>query len=106
MDIFVEIGVYDVYEGYFFKIEKIVLGESWLVLVGVVYLKSLFVCFDFGFGYGWSNDMLWWRDLFKWLIKMMVCKGDYVELFYFQMFVCFDKVNFMIRYVVLVFVFL
>ncbi|KAK4642106.1 Vacuolar protein sorting-associated protein 13 [Podospora bellae-mahoneyi] len=96
-DIPVEIGVYDAHEGHLLKIEKIAPGESRPAPVGAVYLKSLLVRPDPGFGYGWSNDTLWWRDLLKRPTKTMVCKGDHAEPFYFQMSARFDKANPMTR---------
>ena len=88
-----ELGVYDAQEGHLLKIERIAPGESRPAPVGAVYLKSLLVRPDPGFGYGWSNDSLWWRDLLKRPTKTLVCKGDNVEPFYFQMSARFDQTN-------------
>ncbi|KAK3385903.1 hypothetical protein B0H63DRAFT_473802 [Podospora didyma] len=92
-DIPVELGVYDAHEGHLLKIEKIAPGESRPAPVGAVYLKSLLVRPDPGFGYGWSNDTLWWRDLLKRPTKTMVCKGEHSEPFYFQMSARYDRAN-------------
>lgn len=92
-DIPVELGVYDAREGHLLKIEKIAPGESRPAPVGAVYLKSLLVRPDPGFGYAWSNDTLWWRDLLKRPTKTMVCKGEHSEPFYFQMSARWDKAN-------------
>ncbi|KAK0724982.1 hypothetical protein B0H67DRAFT_480247 [Lasiosphaeris hirsuta] len=92
-DIPVEIGVYDAHEGHLLKIEKIAPGESRPAPVGAVYLKSLLVRPDPGFGYGWSSDTLWWRDLLKRPTKTLVCKGEHSEPFYFQMSAEFDTSN-------------
>ncbi|KAK4225861.1 putative vacuolar protein sorting-associated protein [Podospora fimiseda] len=92
-DIPVELGVYDAREGHLLKIEKIAPGESRPAPVGAVYLKSLLVRPDPGFGYAWSNDTLWWRDLLKRPTKTLVCKGDSSEPFYFQMSARWDKAN-------------
>jgi len=89
----VEIGVYDAQEGNLLKIEKIAPGESRPAPVGAVYHKSLIVRPDPGFGFGWSNDTLWWRDLLKRPNKTMMCKGENSEPFYFQMSARFDRGN-------------
>lgn len=92
-DLPVEIGVYDAREGHLLKIEKIAPGESRPAPVGAVYLKSLLVRPDPGFGYGWSTDTLWWRDLLRRPTKTLVCKGEHGEPFYFQMSTRWDKSN-------------
>ncbi|KAJ4289964.1 Vacuolar protein sorting-associated protein 13 [Collariella sp. IMI 366227] len=92
-DLPVELGVYDAHEGHLLKIEKIAPGESRPAPVGAVYLKSLLVRPDPGFGFGWSNDTLWWRDLLRRPTKTLVCKGEHGEPFYFQMSTRWDKSN-------------
>jgi vacuolar protein sorting-associated protein 13A/C len=92
-DLPVELGVYDAHDGHLLKIEKIAPGESRPAPVGAVYLKSLLVRPDPGFGYGWSNDTLWWRDLLRRPTKTLVCKGEHGEPFYFQMSTRWDKSN-------------
>ncbi|KAK0611747.1 hypothetical protein B0T14DRAFT_438947 [Immersiella caudata] len=92
-DIPVELGVYDAQEGHLLKIEKIAPGESRPAPVGAVYLKSLLIRPDPGFGYGWSNESLWWRDLLKRPTRTLVCKGEHSEPFYFQMSARYDRAN-------------
>ncbi|ROW06980.1 hypothetical protein VMCG_04047 [Cytospora schulzeri] len=89
----VELGVYDAQEGDLLKIEKIAPGESRPAPVGAVYLKSLLVRPDSGFGYAWSTEALWWRDLLKRPTRTMVCKGENGDPFYFQMNAAFDRSN-------------
>lgn len=89
----VEIGVYDPREGHLLKIEKIAPGESRPAPVGAVYLKSLVVRPDSGFGYDWSTETLWWRDLLKRPTRTMVCKGEHGDSFFFQVNANFDKGN-------------
>jgi vacuolar protein sorting-associated protein 13A/C len=96
-DLPVELGVYDVHEGHLLKIEKIAPGESKPAPVGAVYLKSLLVRPDPGFGYGWSTDPLWWKDLLRRPTKTLVCKGEHGEPFHFQMSTHWDKSNPMTR---------
>ena len=94
----VELGVYDAQEGHLLKIEKIAPGEARPAPVGAVYLKSLLVRPDSGFGYGWSSDSLWWRDLLKRPTRTMMCKGEHGEPFYFQLNARFDRASPITRY--------
>lgn len=89
----VELGVYDAQEGDLLKIEKIAPGEARPAPVGAVYLKSLLVRPDSGFGYEWSSETLWWRDLLAKPTRTMICKGEQGEPFYFQMNASFDRAN-------------
>lgn len=89
----VELGVFDAQEGDLLKIEKIAPGESRPAPVGAAYLKSLLVRPDSGFGYQWSSETLWWRDLLKRPTRTMVCKGEHGEPFYFQLNASFDRAN-------------
>lgn len=98
-DLPVELGVYDSQEGHLLKIEKIAPGESRPAPVGAVYLKSLLVRPDPGFGYGWSTDTLWWRDLLRRPTKTLVCKGEHGDPFYFQVSTRWDTANPMTRFV-------
>ncbi|ATY65465.1 vacuolar sorting-associated vps13 [Cordyceps militaris] len=93
----VELGVYDTQEGHLLKIEKIAPGESRPLPVGAVYEKSALVRPDGGFGYQWSTDKLWWRDLLKQPTKQLVCKGGNGDPFYFQAHAEFSKSNPMTR---------
>ncbi|KAJ3494408.1 hypothetical protein NLG97_g4098 [Lecanicillium saksenae] len=93
----VELGVYDTQEGHLLKIEKIAPGESRPLPVGAVYEKSALVRPDGGFGYQWSTDKLWWRDLLERPTKQLVCKGGNGDPFYFQAHAEFSKSNPMTR---------
>ncbi|CRK45662.1 hypothetical protein BN1723_016595, partial [Verticillium longisporum] len=94
----VELGVYDAEEGHLLKIEKISPGESRPAPVGAVFLKSLLIRPDSGFGYAWSSETLWWRDLLKRPTRTMVCKGENGDPFYFQVNATFDKANPLTRF--------
>jgi vacuolar protein sorting-associated protein 13A/C len=99
----VEMGVFDAKEGNLLKIEKIPPGESRPAPVGAAYMKQILVRPDQGFGYGWSTESLWWRDLLKRPTRTMMCKGEgesRTPPFYFQMNTVFDKSNPLCRYVV------
>lgn len=92
----VELGVFDAQEGHLLKIEKIAPGESRPAPVGAAYMKSLLVRPDQGFGYAWSLENLWWRDLLKRSTRTMTCNGEndkQTPPFYFQMNANFDKSN-------------
>lgn len=89
----VELGIYDAQEGHLLKIEKIAPGDSRPAPVGAVYEKRALVRPDGGFGYQWSRDQLWWRDLLNRPTKQLVCKGENGDPFFFQVHAEFDKSN-------------
>ncbi|KAH6640079.1 hypothetical protein BKA67DRAFT_665445 [Truncatella angustata] len=91
----VELGVYDAQEGHLLKIEKIPPGESRPAPVAACFVKSLLVRPDSGFGYAWSSEHLWWKDLIKRPTRTLVCKGEGNDPFYFQMNTSFDKGHFL-----------
>jgi vacuolar protein sorting-associated protein 13A/C len=98
----VELGVFDAQEGHLLKIEKIAPGESRPAPVGAAYMKSLLVRPDQGFGYAWSTESLWWKDLLQRPTRTMTCKGESdknTPPFYFQMHATFDKTNPLTKYV-------
>ena len=95
-----ELGVYDPQDGHLLKIEKIPPGESRPAPVAAAFVKSLLVRPDSGFGYGWSSEHLWWRDLLKRPTRTLVCKGENSpEPFYFQLNTSYDKTHFLTGYV-------
>ncbi|KAH0527101.1 hypothetical protein TsFJ059_002139 [Trichoderma semiorbis] len=87
----VELGIYDAQEGHLLKIEKIAPGDSRPAPVGAVYEKRVLVRPDSGFGYQWSAEQLWWKDLLKRPTRQIVCKGDSGDPFYFQAHASFDN---------------
>lgn len=92
----VELGVFDAQEGTLLKVEKIDPGQSRPAPVGASFTKSLLVRPDGGFGYSWSEESLWWKDLLKKPTRTMMCKGEAdarTPPFYFQMNATFDKTN-------------
>jgi vacuolar protein sorting-associated protein 13A/C len=98
----VELGVFDAQEGHLLKIEKIAPGESRPAPVGAAFMKSLLVRPDQGFGYAWSTETLWWRDLLQRPTRTLTCKGETdknTPPFYFQMHASYDKTNPLTRYV-------
>jgi vacuolar protein sorting-associated protein 13A/C len=92
----VELGIYSPEEGHLLKIEKIAPGEARPAPVGAAYMHSLVVRPDQGFGYTWSNERLFWKDLLKKPIRTITCQGEqdnHSPPFYFQMQSVFDKNN-------------
>lgn len=98
----VELGIFDAQEGHLLKIEKIAPGESRPAPVGAAYLKSLLIRPDQGFGYSWSTESLFWKDLLKRPTRTLICKGEndkQTPPFYFQMHASYDKSSPLPRYV-------
>ncbi|KAI1324409.1 vacuolar protein sorting-associated protein 13 [Xylariaceae sp. FL0255] len=91
----VELGVYDAQEGNLLKIEKIAPGESRPAPVAAAYVKSLLIRPDSGFGYSWSSEHLWWRDLLKRPTRTLMCKGENGDPFYFQLNASYDRSHFL-----------
>ncbi|KAI0466100.1 hypothetical protein F4859DRAFT_527562 [Xylaria cf. heliscus] len=91
----VELGVYDAQEGHLLKIEKIAPGESRPAPVAAAYVQSLLIRPDSGFGYAWSSDHLWWKDLLKRPTRTLVCKGENGDPFYFQLNANYDRTHFL-----------
>ncbi|KAK5174294.1 Vacuolar protein sorting-associated protein 13 [Saxophila tyrrhenica] len=92
----VELGVFSPEEGHLLKIEKIAPGESRPSPVGAAFMHSLVVRPDQGFGYTWSTERLFWKDLLKRPVRTLTCQGEqdnHSPPFYFQMQSVFDKNN-------------
>ncbi|MCJ1294226.1 hypothetical protein MMC34_005783 [Xylographa carneopallida] len=92
----IELGVFSPEEGHLLKIEKIPPGESRPAPVGAAFKHSLVVRPDQGFGYGWSNERLFWQDLLKRSTRTITCKGENggeAPPFHFQMNANYDKSN-------------
>ena len=90
----VEIGVFSPEEGHLLKIEKIAPGEARPAPVGAAFMHSLVVRPDQGFGYSWSNERLFWKDLLKRSTRTITCRSennDQSPPFYFQMNASYDK---------------
>ena len=74
----VELGVYSPEDGHLLKIEKILPGEARPSPVGAAYMHSFLVRPDQGFGYDWSQDRYFWKDLTKQSTRTVTCKGERV----------------------------
>ena len=90
----VEIGVFSPEEGHLLKIEKIPPGEARPAPVGAAFMHSLVVRPDQGFGYAWSNERLFWKDLLKRPTRAIACKSEdnqNAPPFYFQLNAAYNK---------------
>lgn len=90
----IEVGVFSPEEGTLLKIEKVAPGEARPAPVGAAFMHSLLIRPDQGFGYGWSNERLFWKDLLKRSTRTITCKSegrDESPPFYFQMHASYDK---------------
>ena len=90
----IEVGVFSPEEGHLLKIEKVPPGESRPAPVGAAFMHSLVIRPDQGFGYAWSNERLFWKDLLKRSTRTISCHGesnDQSPPFYFQMNAAYDK---------------
>ncbi|PGH11668.1 hypothetical protein AJ80_07035 [Polytolypa hystricis UAMH7299] len=90
----VEVGIFSPEEGHLLKIEKILPGQARPAPVGASYMHSLVIRPDQGFGYDWSNERLFWRDLLKRPTRTLKCQSEGGQLsppFYFQMHTTFDR---------------
>lgn len=90
----IEIGVFSPEEGHLLKIEKIAPGEGRPAPIGAAFMHSLVVRPDQGFGYAWSNERLFWKDLLKRPTRTITCQGESNEQsppFYFQLNASFNK---------------
>lgn len=84
----IEVGVYSPDEGHLLKIEKIAPGEGRPAPIGAAFVHSLVVRPDQGFGYGWSNERLFWKDLLKRSTRTLTCESesrDQSPAFFFQL---------------------
>ncbi|KAI5287431.1 hypothetical protein KEM54_006005 [Ascosphaera aggregata] len=91
----IELGIFSQEEGHLLRIEKIAPGESRCAPVGSAYLHSLVVRPDQGFGYEWSNEVLYWKDLLKRPTRSISCRSEHNPRqqppFYFQMHASYDS---------------
>lgn len=90
----IELGVFDADEGHILKIEKIQPGDARPAPVGAAFNHCLIVRPDQGFGYTWSSERLFWKDLLRRPTRTMTCRhenDDQSPAFYFQVNAVFDK---------------
>ena len=90
----IELGIYSPEEGHLLKIEKILPGEGRPAPVGAAFKHSLVIRPDPGFGYTWSNERLFWKDLLKRSVRTIRCSGesgDESTPFFFQLSANYDR---------------
>lgn len=91
----IELGIFSPDEGHLLRIEKIAPGECRCAPVGSAYLHSLVVRPDQGFGYEWSNEILYWKDLLRRPTRTLSCRSEHnprqAPPFYFQMHASYDN---------------
>ncbi|KAJ5133749.1 hypothetical protein N7526_005114 [Penicillium atrosanguineum] len=90
----VELGVFSPDDGHLLKIEKILPGDARPAPVGSAYLHHVVIRPDQGFGYDWSNERLFWKDLMKKPTRTVKCmseSGQQSPPFYFQVNATYDS---------------
>ncbi|KAF3008444.1 hypothetical protein E8E13_003289 [Curvularia kusanoi] len=90
----IELGMFSPDEGHLLKIDKIAPGDARPAPIGSAYMHSIVIRPDQGFGYAWSNERLFWKDLLKRPTRTITCRGeqdDQAPPFYFQMHAAYDK---------------
>jgi vacuolar protein sorting-associated protein 13A/C len=90
----VELGVFSPDDGHLLKIEKILPGDSRPAPVGSAYWHHLILRPDQGFGYDWSNEQLYWKELLRRPTRTITCvseSGQQAPPFYFQLNASYDK---------------
>lgn len=90
----IELGMFSPEDGHLLKIDKIAPGDARPAPVGACHMHSIVVRPDQGFGYAWSNEQLFWKDLLKRPTRTITCRGeqdDQAPPFYFQMHAAYDK---------------
>ncbi|KAL7775008.1 hypothetical protein CFE70_005924 [Pyrenophora teres f. teres 0-1] len=90
----IELGMFSPEDGHLLKIDKIAPGDARPAPVGACHMHSIVIRPDQGFGYDWSNERLFWKDLLKRPTRTITCRGeqdDQSPPFYFQLHAAYDK---------------
>lgn len=97
----VEMGILNSNGTHLVKVYKIVPGGSQPVPVEAAYRQEVVIRPDAGFGYTWSGERLFWRDLLKRPTRGIICKaeGQNTPPFYFQMHSTHQKNSAVTRHV-------
>ncbi|CBF81629.1 hypothetical protein AN5579.2 [Aspergillus nidulans FGSC A4] len=83
----VELGVFNPQDGHLLKIEKILPGDARPAPVGAAFMHSIVIRPDQGFGYDWSHEQLYWKDLMRRPTRTIKCLSEGAQQsppFYFQ----------------------
>ena len=91
-----ELGIFNHESGDLLKIVNIAPGDARPAPIGSAYIHSLLIRPDQGFGYQWSTERLYWRDIVKRPVKTLMCYGEQSNNsppFYIQTCSVYDKKN-------------
>lgn len=83
----IDLGLFDTQNGNLVKQTPIPPGESRPAPVGAAFSYSLVFRPSEGFGYSWSNDKIFWKDVVKQPTRTITCQGEQPDSsppFYFQ----------------------
>lgn len=92
----VEMGILDPQGKHLVKVYRILPGESQPAPVQAAYHQSVVIRPDAGFGYTWSRERLFWRELLQRPTRGITCRaeeGNSAPPFYFQMHASYQKNN-------------
>lgn len=92
----IELGIYSPEQGHIHKLDPIAPGQGRPAPVGnAAFIDALVVRPGQGFGYTWSDERLFWKDLLKRPTQTIKCRGEEKDapIFYFQMNAVYDKNN-------------
>ncbi|KAL7273138.1 Vacuolar protein sorting-associated protein 13 [Rhizina undulata] len=92
----VELGILDPTGNHIERIYKILPGESQPAPIEASYHQSVVLRPDAGFGYTWSHETIFWRDVLKDSTRCLTCssgQGSNSPSFYFQMHANHPKNN-------------
>lgn len=92
----IELGVYSPEQGHIHKLNPIAPDEARPSPVGSsTFMDSIVIRPGQGFGYTWSDEKLFWKDLLKRPTMTIKCRGEEKDapMFYFQLNAVFDKNN-------------
>ena len=96
----VELGIFSPEDGNLLKIDKIPPGEGRPAPVGSAFMHSVVIRPDQGFGYSWSDERLFWKELLKRPTRTLTCRGesdDQSPPFYFQTNASYNKQDPMVQ---------
>lgn len=97
----VEMGILDSGGAHLVRVYKIVPGGSQPAPVAAAYWQAVIIRPDAGFGYAWSKERLFWRDLLRKSTMGITCgaEGRDAPPFYFQMHSAHSKNSAVARHV-------
>ncbi|KAK4904569.1 Vacuolar protein sorting-associated protein 13, partial [Elasticomyces elasticus] len=96
----IELGVFSPEEGDLLKIEKIPPGEAKPAPIGACFVHSLLIRPDQGFGYSWSDERVFWKNLIDKPTRTITCRSenrDQSPPFFFQLNAAYDHKDPMVK---------